>query len=339
MRFTVQIINYLTAAYLEICIDSLLAAAKGYDVEILVSDNNSGDPDYPALASKYSNIAFETNEINLGFGAAHNELAKKATGNYLVILNPDIIVPETFFQKLLLTIETNPEFGAIGCRMINGSGTFLKESKRGAPTIWNSFCYFSKLSLLFPKSKVFAGYHVGWIPERALSVVPVLSGACMVLLKSTYLNEGGFDERFFMYGEDVELSERLLKKGYKNYYQGGLTVLHYKGRSSAQKAESIKYFYNAIWVYWKIKLGISKDGIKTSKFKGVSESERSILSRQKEEDQKRGRNKEIEVGTDMGYAQVIEYIETKKESGIVLTKKGCSWALSPKGKLPRFGEN
>ncbi|PWT77137.1 MAG: glycosyl transferase family 2 [Bacteroidetes bacterium] len=248
---SVIIVNYNVKFFLEQCLCSVrksilqqkeLSSAS----EIIVVDNHSTDGSLEWLSPAFSEIHFIKNETNTGFSAACNQGLKKATGKYLLFLNPDTILPENFFQVCISFLESNQTAGAVGVRMIDGAGNFLKESKRGFPSPWASFCRLSGISSVFPRSRWFSYYYMGHLNEHQTHSVDVLSGACMLATKAALEKTGGFDENFFMYAEDIDLSYRILKAGFSNYYLPLTTIIHFKGESTRKDRQYIDQFYLAM---------------------------------------------------------------------------------------------
>jgi len=217
-----------------------------------VVDNNSVDGSNQMLKQKFPEVRLIANTVNTGFAKANNQAIKKSTGEYVLLLNPDTVVEEDTFRKVVDFLDQHPSAGALGVKMIDGRGKFLPESKRGLPTPWVAFYKMSGLSSLFPKSKVFGRYHLGFLDENKISEVDVLAGAFMLLRKTALDKVGLLDEDFFMYGEDIDLSYRISKGGYQNYYFPETRIIHYKGEST--KKSSINYvfvFYNAMIIFAK----------------------------------------------------------------------------------------
>jgi len=222
----------------------------GLDGEIIVIDNNSSDNSMAALQPLFPSILFVSNNENLGFAKACNQGIKLAKGKYILFLNPDTIVPEDCFEKCLSFFETHPGAGALGIRMLDGRGAFLKESKRAFPSPATSLYKLFGLSRLFPRSKTFSRYHLGHLDENSDHEVDVLAGAFMMVRKDVLDKTGGFDEVFFMYGEDVDLSYRIQKAGFKNYYFAGSSIIHFKGESTRKGSLNyVRLFYNAMSVF------------------------------------------------------------------------------------------
>ena len=209
-------------------------------------DNNSSDGSVDYLRARFAQVQFIGNKENTGFAKANNLGLLQATGKYILFLNPDTIVAEDSFEKCITFMQTNSPVGAAGVKMIDGGGVFLKESKRGFPSPWVSFCKASGLTALFPHSKLFAAYYLGHLKENEPNQVDVLSGAFMMLKKETLNKTGGFDEQFFMYAEDIDLSYRIQQAGYLNYYLPDITIIHFKGESTRKDFRYVKLFYKAM---------------------------------------------------------------------------------------------
>ncbi len=247
MQLSIIIVNYNVKYFLEHCLLSVIKACKNIDAEILVVDNNSTDGSKAYVETKFKSVRFFWNKENVGFGKANNFALLFAKGEHILFLNPDTIVPEDCFTNCLAFFEKHIDCGALGVRMIDGAGNFLKESKRSLPTPAAGFFKMVGLAELFPSSKLFAQYYAGHISEKENNTVNVLAGAFMMLSKKAIALTKGFDESFFMYGEDIDLSYRIQKAGLQNYYLGDTTIIHFKGESTQKKsANYIKHFYGAI---------------------------------------------------------------------------------------------
>lgn len=252
MKLSVIIVNYNVRHFLEQCLHSVVKAAKGLDAEIFVVDNNSVDNSVEMVREKFPEVKIIANKENLGFSKANNQALRIAKGQYQLLLNPDTVVEEDTFKKVIDFMDMHPEAGGLGVYMIDGKGNFLPESKRGLPTPMVAFYKIFGLSALFPKSKIFGKYHLGYLDKNKTHEVEILSGAFMLLRKETLDKIGLLDEDFFMYGEDIDLSYRIIKGGYKNYYFPETRIIHYKGEST--KKSSVNYvfvFYNAMIIFAK----------------------------------------------------------------------------------------
>ena len=247
MQLSVIIVNYNVRYFLEQCLLSVQKAVQGMEAEIWVIDNESTDGSKAYLQPKFPNVKFLWNDENIGFGCACNQGLAQSTGEYILFLNPDTIVPEDCFTACINFFKQTPDAGALGIRMLDGSGRFLPESKRSFPGPLTSFYKLSGLAALFPKSKTFGRYHLGYLDEQKNHAVDVLAGAFMLIRKDILDITGGFDESFFMYGEDVDLSYRIQQAGYKNYYYSERSILHFKGESTKKTSVNyVRMFYDAM---------------------------------------------------------------------------------------------
>ncbi len=213
-------------------------------------DNNSVDGSPALIRSKFPGVKLIQNQQNLGFSKANNIAIKQAKGDYVLLLNPDTVVQEDTFEKCLFFMESHPEAGGLGIKMLDGKGNFLPESKRGLPTPAVAFYKIFGLSKLFPRTRKFGQYHLTYLSKDESHEVDVLSGAYMLIRRSVLERTGLLDETFFMYGEDIDLSYRITQAGYKNYYFAGSSIIHYKGEST--KKSSVNYvivFYKAMAIF------------------------------------------------------------------------------------------
>ena len=250
MDLSIIIVNYNVKYFLEQCLHSILKAIKNIGAEIIVIDNNSTDGSREYLEPKFPQVIFKWSKINAGFATANNSALKNASGRHILFLNPDTIVPEDCFEKCLGFFRTTENCGALGVRMIDGSGFFLKESKRGLPSPLAAFYKMAGIAKIFPSSKLFSKYYAGNLPENEINAVEVLAGAFMMIDKKALELVKGFDESFFMYGEDIDLSYRIMKEGFKNYYFPDTTIIHFKGESTRKEtALYIHRFYDAMYLF------------------------------------------------------------------------------------------
>ncbi len=250
MILSVVIVNYNVKFFLEQCLQSVFASGKNIDMEVFVVDNNSVDGSVPWIREKFPQVKIIANKKNVGFSSANNQAIRQSKGKYVLLLNPDTVVEDNTFEKVLDFMEKTPDAGGLGVKMIDGKGDFLPESKRGLPTPSVAFYKIFGLAALFPKSKIFGKYHLGFLDNQKIHQVDVLSGAFMLLRRSALEKSGYLDETFFMYGEDIDLSYRIVQAGYKNYYFPETRIIHYKGEST--KKSSINYvfvFYNAMIIF------------------------------------------------------------------------------------------
>lgn len=250
MQLTVVIVNYNVKYFLEQCLKSVQEAGKNIDMEVFVVDNNSVDGSVEMVRNHFSEVQLITNKENVGFSRANNMAMRRARGKYILLLNPDTVVEKDTFEKSVAYMNQNPKAGALGAKMIDGQGRFLPESKRGLPTPSVAFFKITGLSKLFPRSRIFNRYHMGYLDKDQTHEVEVLPGAFMLMRKSALDEVGLLDEDYFMYGEDIDLSYRITQGGYKNIYFPETRIIHYKGEST--KKRSVNYvftFYNAMIIF------------------------------------------------------------------------------------------
>jgi GT2 family glycosyltransferase len=249
---SVVIVNYNVKYFLEQALRSVEKAIQGMDAEVWVVDNNSVDGSVAMVQELFPWVNLIANKHNVGFSRANNQAIRESNSRYVLLLNPDTVLQDDSLHKCVEYMELVPEVGALGVRMIDGKGKFLPESKRGLPSPAVALYKMTGLSAVFPKSRVFGRYHLKYLSEHETHEVDVLSGAFM-MMRTTALDQVGLlDEDYFMYGEDVDLSYRIVLGGYKNVYYAGTTIIHYKGESTKRKsANYVKVFYNAMVLFAK----------------------------------------------------------------------------------------
>jgi O-antigen biosynthesis protein len=250
MKLSVIIVNYNVRHFLEQCLHSVFKAAAGLETEVFVVDNASVDGSCRMIREKFPETKLIENQKNKGFSVANNQAIRNACGEYILLLNPDTMVDEDCFTQTVQFMDEHPDSGGLGVRMIDGKGKFLPESKRGLPTPLVAFYKIFGLSALFPRSKKFGKYHLTFLDENKVHAVDVLCGAFMMLRRKALDRTGLLDESFFMYGEDIDLSYRILKAGYRNYYYPGSTIIHYKGESTKKNSLNyVRIFYSAMIIF------------------------------------------------------------------------------------------
>lgn len=252
MELSVIIVSFNVRDFLKQCLYSVRKASENLDCEIFVVDNNSKDDSCNMVTREFPEVVLIRNNTNSGYSVANNQAIKLSKGRYVLLLNPDTIVEENTFSGCINFMNSNVRAGALGVRMVNGEGRFLPESKRAFPSPKTAFFKSFGLSFLFPESKVFNSYYFPQIDSYETGPVDVLSGAFMFLRKEALDKTGLLDEDFFMYGEDIDLSYRLLHSGFTNYYFAGIQIIHFKGRSSqSDRYTDVCHFYDAMRVYIK----------------------------------------------------------------------------------------
>ncbi|TXC82064.1 glycosyltransferase family 2 protein [Luteibaculum oceani] len=250
MDLSVVVVNYNVKHFLEQCLKSVEIAAKGLNTEVFVVDNNSVDGSQAMVKKLFPWVKLIESKENLGFSRGNNLAIRQASGKYVLLLNPDTVVQEDTFKLCFDHCEADPSIGGLGVKMIDGSGKYLPESKRGLPAPWTAFYKMVGLCSLFPKSQRFARYYMGHLSKDENHPIEVLSGAYMWMRKESLDKIGLLDESFFMYGEDIDLSFRILKGGYKNFYLANTKIIHYKGESTKKGSLNyVRVFYQAMILY------------------------------------------------------------------------------------------
>jgi GT2 family glycosyltransferase len=249
-KLSVIIVSYNVCYFLEQALLSVRKALAGLEAEVFVVDNNSADHSVAMVQRRFPEVKLLVNATNQGFAKANNQAINQATGQYILLLNPDTVVAEDAFTHCLEFMDRHPEAGGLGVKMLDGKGDFLPESMRGLPTPAVAFHKITGLTAVFPRSRVFGRYYLGYLDRDQVQEVDVLAGAFMFLRRESLQCTGLLDESFFMYGEDIDLSYRLQKAGFKNYYLPQARIIHYKGESTRRGSLNYVYlFYRAMSVF------------------------------------------------------------------------------------------
>tara|TARA_R110001583_G_scaffold12326_2_gene54839 strand:+ start:16717 stop:17865 length:1149 start_codon:yes stop_codon:yes gene_type:complete len=246
MDVSVVIINYNVRYFLEQCVLSIYAASKNLTVEIIIVDNNSADDSCKIIKEKYPKVILIENDENVGFSKANNQGVKVAKGKYILILNPDTVIAEDTLDKIFTFSKTKQNLGVLGVKLIDGSGNFAPESKRGIPTPGVSFNKLFGIS-----SKRTGKYYATHLEENESGIIDIASGAFMFIKRAVFNEVHGFNEDYFMYGEDIDLSIKLLNKGYQNYYYANAQIIHFKGESTQKSIKYLNYFHQAMQIFYK----------------------------------------------------------------------------------------
>ena len=261
MKLSVVIVNYNVKYFLEQCLLSVIKASSHIETEVLVVDNNSSDGSAEYIRQRFPSVQVIANKDNPGFSKANNQAIRMTSGEFVLILNPDTLVAEDTFDICIDFMNKHGDAGALGVKMIDGKGNFLPESKRGLPTPEVAFYKMFGMAQLFPKSKRLGKYHLSYLSKDETNPVDILSGAFMFFRKKVLDETGYFDETFFMYGEDIDLSYRVLKAGYKNYYLADTTIIHYKGESTKKGSLNyVRVFYQAMIIFARKHFAASRAG-------------------------------------------------------------------------------
>jgi len=239
---SIIIVSYNTREFLKNCLSSILSSIDGkLSYEIIVVDNASSDgspSEISNLKSQISNLRTIQNQKNIGFSRANNIGIKQAKGRYLLFLNPDTIVYPNTLQTMVDFMDQHKDAGAATCKVVMPNGEIDDASHRGFPTPWNAFCYFSGLSKLFPKSKLFSGYTLTFMDLSITHEIDSAAGSFMLVRREAGKSVGWWDEDYFFYGEDLDFCYNLKSEGWKIYYAPTVSILHYKGVSGGIKKVS-----------------------------------------------------------------------------------------------------
>lgn len=250
MQLSVIILNYNVRYFLELCLTSVLAATKNIDSEIIVIDNCSHDDSCDMVQKRFPTVKLIQNQSNVGFPKGNNIGVAAAKGEFVCILNPDTVVAEDTFEVFLAFAKKHPEMGIMGCKMLDGAGKFLPESKRSTPTPWVALTKIFGLYKMFPNNAWFNQYYAGHLQENETGTVDILVGAFMCMHRSLYLEVGGFDENCFMYSDDIDLSYQIIQKQKNNYYNPQTQIIHFKGESTLKDQAYIQRFQEAMEFFY-----------------------------------------------------------------------------------------
>ncbi|WP_298155658.1 glycosyltransferase family 2 protein [Flavobacterium sp.] len=284
MQLSVVILNYNVRYFLQLCVCSVQQALQGIDAEIIVVDNNSSDDSCDMIKTHFPTVTLIENKENSGFPKGNNIGVAAAKGEYICILNPDTVVAEDTFTKVLAFAKEKANLGIVGVKLIDGRGNFLPESKRGIPYPFTAFTKITGLYKIFPG--IFGKYYASHLSAEQTGKVEILVGAFMLMKRELYLEVGGFDEHCFMYSDDIDLSYTVLKKGKDNFYFHETSVIHYKGESTVKDEKYMKRFREAMNFFYKKHFGGSllfsafmKAGIVFFSFVKMFEGRKKLKSR------------------------------------------------------------
>ncbi|MBI2613608.1 MAG: glycosyltransferase family 2 protein [Candidatus Levybacteria bacterium] len=270
LDLSIIIVNYNTKEFLKKSLDSILSSIDGkLNYEIIVVDNASTDGSPSVilnLKSKILNLKTILNKENLGFSRANNIGIKASKASrYVLFLNPDTIMQKNTVEDMLKFMDSNKSAGAATCKLVMLNGEIDDASHRGFPTPWNAFSHFSGLAKIFPKSKLFSGYNLGWMDMNSIHEIDALAGAFMLVRREAGEKAKWWDEDYFFYGEDIDFCYMLKQKGWKIYYVPTVFVTHYKGvsggikdvseeittASEETKKRATKWRFNAMRIFYK----------------------------------------------------------------------------------------
>lgn len=251
MKLSVIIVSYNVRHYLGQCLDSLYRATKGMEAEICVIDNHSKDDTVEYLKNNHKDIKLIASSHNHGFAKANNIAIRQTDSEYVLLLNPDTFVGENTIKDCISFMASHPKAGGLGLRMLKCDGSDAMESRRGLPTPMTSFYKMCGLCAKYPQSRRFGKYYMGYLPWDRPEKIEIISGAFLMMRRNALYEAGLLDEDFFMYGEDIDLSYRLLKCGYENWYIP-VKILHYKGESTQKSSfRYVHVFYEAMLIFFR----------------------------------------------------------------------------------------
>ena len=249
---SVIIIAYNSCDFIPACLKSVRDACEGIDSQIIVLDNGSTEPIIPEIKNFFPEVEWIDSKENLGFGKGCNLAEKHATKPYLFFINPDTIISKNAFREMLKFMEEHPEAGTVGCRILNEDGTLQWACRRSFPTIVSAVSKTIGLAAMFPKSKTLASYNMTYADPDEMIEVDAISGSFFCIRRDVYEKLNGFDEDYFMYGEDLDLCFRTKQMGLKNYYTPVTNILHFKGQSCrTRRWGSYVDFYKAMLIFVK----------------------------------------------------------------------------------------
>ncbi len=252
IQISIIIVNYNVREFLNNCIESIYKSKINVNYEIIVVDNNSQDNSVELLSPKYPDIKFIQLNENLGFSKANNIGFNNALGKYILILNPDTLLHNYTLQKMYDFLNSDEQIGAAGCKVLNSDLSFQSACRRSFPTPWNSFCKLFGLQNIFPNSKLFSQYNLTYKSIDETYQVDALIGAFIFTKKTVIDKIGGFDETYFMYGEDLDLCYKIKNTGLKIYYFHETSIIHFKGESTRRSSiNEVKHFYEAMQIFVK----------------------------------------------------------------------------------------
>lgn len=247
---SVVIVAYNSGDFIPVCLNSVHEALRGIDSEVIVLDNGSPEPLTEENRNAFPSVIWLTSEKNLGFGKGCNFAARRAQGRVLFFLNPDTVVAPDTFRKMLAYIQSKPDAGIVGCKILNGDGTLQCACRRTFPSPLAAVFKTIGLAALFPKSRTFAAYNMTFLDPDEETPVDAVSGSFFGVNRNVYARVKGFDEDYFMYGEDMDICYRIQKLGLRNYYFPGTSILHFKGQSSCtRRVRSFIEFYQAMLIF------------------------------------------------------------------------------------------
>ncbi len=250
MQLSVIIVNYQVYNYLIPCLSAVKLAITEIEAEIIVVDNDSKNDLVQPIESEFKEVIFIKNKHNKGFSKANNQALQISKGLFVLFLNPDTLIPPNALTECVNYLTSHSKVGALGVQMINKNGDFLSESKRSFPQPISAFFKLTGIAKLFPNSRFFNHYALGGLDKNQIHKVDVLAGAFMMVRSSLIKELHGFDEQFFMYGEDIDLSKRITNKEFENHYLGNIIIQHFKGMSTNKNSHHfVEHFFGSMKLF------------------------------------------------------------------------------------------
>lgn len=252
IKLSIIFVNWKTRDLTRDALASVYKETLGINIEVIVVDNNSGDGSVEMIKKEFPQVVLIESKDNLGFGKANNQALKIAQGDYLMFLNTDVVVLDGALNKMVDYLDEHADVMMVGPRLLNKDLTFQHACRRMLPNPMNSFFHLFGLTKIFKNSKFINEYKQYAVDPEITGPTEALSGAAMMFCKQVYNEIGGFDERFFMYGEDLDFCKRVLDKGWKTVYVSDAKIIHFGGQSSGKRRiKSLINFYEAMWLYYK----------------------------------------------------------------------------------------
>ncbi len=234
---SIVIVAYKSRDEIGPCLASLPSRLDGRPVKTVVVDNSPGDGAGELIRARFPAVDYVPAEKNLGFGRANNAGYGRSHGECVLFLNPDTICNEAALAHCTSRVRAERDIGLISPKLVLANGAMDAACRRSLPTLWDGFCRASGLAAAFPRTRLFAGYNLTWRPDDGTYDVGAINGAFMLARREVLEKTGLFDERFFMYGDDLDLCVRVARAGYRIVYDGRVQITHLKGVSVAKDYE------------------------------------------------------------------------------------------------------
>jgi hypothetical protein len=248
-KISIIVVNFNAEKLLKECLDSLCRETQDTSFDVWMVDNNSHDESVSMVRENFPEVNLIENDDNLGFSKANNQALTKSASDYILLLNPDTVVRDRAIDKMVAFMDAHPDVGISGCRVLNKDGSLQPACRRSVPTPKVAFYHLSGLSRLFPNSMIMAKYNLTYLDPDQSHEVDAVSGAFLLIRRAVVDQIGLLDERFFIYGEDVDWCVRAKQAGWKVIYHPEAEILHYKGGCSANSRRTAYEFYRAMYLF------------------------------------------------------------------------------------------